>query len=185
MPRNRLSAEESALWSRVAATVTPLAGRAPALPPDRHPSEGWDLVRQESAPIAGDPSLRQGDGKRVKAKPSAPLTDTLDGGWDRRLRRGVVAPDRTIDLHGHTLISAHDALDHALARAVADEVRVLLVVTGKLRPDDRKRGLIRAHIGDWIGQSGYSSRIAAVRNAHPRHGGAGALYLIFRRKRDG
>lgn len=183
MSRSRLSAEERALWERVAATVTPLAGRAAPSPPDRHPGEGRDLLRQESAPIGRDPGLRRGDPR--KAKPPAPPADTLDGGWDRRLRRGVVAPDRTIDLHGHTLASAHDALDHALARAVADEIRVLLVVTGKPRPDDRKRGLIRAHIGDWIGHSGYSSRIAAVRNAHPRHGGAGALYLILRRKRDG
>ncbi len=108
----------------------------------------------------------------------------MDGGWDRRLRRGAVLPDRTIDLHGHTLATAHAALDHALARAIADDVRVLLVVTGKPpRPDDKRRGLIRASIGDWIAHSGHASRIAAVRNAHPRHGGAGALYLILRRKR--
>lgn len=183
MPRNRLSAEEGALWARVTATVKPLPGREVSPPPDRHPSVSWDLVRQESAPISRDPSLRWGDVKEKRAP--APPADTLDGGWDRRLRRGTVLPDRTIDLHGHTLATAHDALDHALARAVADEVRVLLVVTGKPRPDDRKRGLIRANIGDWIAHSGHASRIAAVRNAHPRHGGAGALYLIFRSKRDG
>jgi DNA-nicking Smr family endonuclease len=185
MPRSRLSAEESALWARVAATVTPLAGRATAPHPERRPGEGWDLLPQQGAAIARDASLPRDDGKKGKPKPSPPPADTLDGGWDRRLRRGVVTPDRTIDLHGHTLATAHDALDHAIARAVADDVRVLLVVTGKPRPDDRKRGLIRANIGDWIGHSGYSSRIAAVRNAHPRHGGTGALYLIFRRKRDG
>ena len=101
-----------------------------------------------------------------------------------RLRRGIVQPDRTIDLHGHTLATAHGALDHALARAVAEDVRVLLVVTGKPpKPDSRGRGLIRANIGDWLGTSGYRDRIAAVRNAHPRHGGAGALYVILRRKR--
>jgi len=114
------------------------------------------------------------------------VADTLDGGWDRRLRRGIILPDRTIDLHGHTLATARDALEHALARAIADEVRVLLVVTGKPpRGDERRRGLIRASIGDWIAHSGYSPHIAAVRNAHPRHGGAGALYLILRRKRGG
>ena len=25
--------------------------------------------------------------------------ETLDGGWDRRLRRGLISPERTIDLH--------------------------------------------------------------------------------------
>jgi DNA-nicking Smr family endonuclease len=118
-------------------------------------------------------------------KPAPPPPDTLDGGWDRRLRRGAILPDRTIDLHGHTLSTAHAALEHALARAVADEVRVLLVVTGKPpKGDEKRRGLIRASIGDWLAHSSHASRIAAVRNAHPRHGGAGALYLILRRKRE-
>lgn len=115
-----------------------------------------------------------------------PPSHTLDGGWDRRLRQGTVAPERTIDLHGHTLATAHAALEHALARAIADDVRVLLVVTGKPpRPEAKGRGLIRAHIGDWLGGSPYRDRIAAIRNAHPRHGGAGALYLVLRRKRGG
>jgi DNA-nicking Smr family endonuclease len=185
MPRSRLTAEERALWDRVAATVTPFEGRK--LPPEPPPVDRRAVASrndtQTAAQSAADLDARRADAKKLKAAPPA---DTLDGGWDRRLRRGVVLPDRTIDLHGHTLTSAHAALDHALARAIADEVRVLLVVTGKPpRGDDKRRGLIRASIGDWIAFSGYSSRIAAVRNAHPRHGGAGALYLIFRRKRDG
>ena len=77
-----------------------------------------------------------------------------------------------------------NALEHALARAVADDIRVLLVITGKPpKPDAKGRGLIRASIGTWLGSSGYRDRIAAVRNAHPRHGGTGALYLILRRRR--
>jgi DNA-nicking Smr family endonuclease len=95
-----------------------------------------------------------------------------------------VTPERAIDLHGHTLASAHAALDFALGQAIMDDVRVLLVVTGKApRPEDRRRGLIRASIEDWLAHSPYAGRIAAIRNAHPRHGGAGALYLILRRRR--
>ena len=180
-PDRRLSAEERALWARVAATVTPLEGRSEQVQLDRHPGGGRDLMRVATSAMSSDPGLRRDDGRR---KQVAPPSDTLDGGWDRRLRRGIVQPDRTIDLHGHTLATAHGALDHALARAVAEDVRVLLVVTGKPpRPDNRGRGLIRASIGDWLGTSHYRDRIAAFRNAHPRHGGAGALYVILRRKR--
>jgi len=117
---------------------------------------------------------------------AVPSSDTLDGGWDKRLRQGAVAPDRTIDLHGHTLASAHAALDHALERAIADDVRLLVVVTGRPpRAGDNqpRRGLIRAAIGDWLAASRHAGRIAAVRGAHPRHGGAGALYLVLRRRR--
>ena len=120
---------------------------------------------------------------RAKATPGV----TLDGGWDKRLARGIVIPDATIDLHGHTLHSAHDLLDAALARAIARGDRVLLLVTGKPpRPESERphaRGAIRAAIGDWLAGSRHAGAIAAVRNAHPRHGGAGALYIVLRRAR--
>jgi DNA-nicking Smr family endonuclease len=113
---------------------------------------------------------------------------TLDGGWDRRLTRGMVAPDSSIDLHGHTLQSAHTLLDQGLATAIARGDRVLLLVTGKPpRPESERphaRGAIRAAVGDWLAGSRHVDRIAAVRAAHPRHGGAGALYIILRRARQ-
>jgi DNA-nicking Smr family endonuclease len=66
----------------------------------------------------------------------------------------------------------------------------MLLITGKPpREGDRdmdgrpRRGLIRASISTWLQSSRHACRIAAVRNAHPRHGGAGALYIILRRER--
>jgi DNA-nicking Smr family endonuclease len=75
----------------------------------------------------------------------------------------------------------------ALERAVADGIRMLLVITGKppRDPVPHRRGLIRAAIGDWLASSRHAGRIAAIRNAHPRHGGSGALYIILRRARTG
>ncbi len=172
MPDRTLNAEERALWSRVAATVTPIAGRAePVSPPP--PRD----VAARNAPLR---TIAEPGARPVRRVP----TDTLDGGWDRRLRRGTVSPDRAIDLHGHTLASAQAALEAALAEAVAAEARVMLVVTGKPpRAGEARRGLIRASIFDWLARSRHAGAIAAVRGAHPRHGGAGALYIILRRAR--
>jgi DNA-nicking Smr family endonuclease len=104
---------------------------------------------------------------------------TLDGSWDQRLRRGQVRPDRVIDLHGYSLADAHAVLAEALDAAAADGVRVLLVITGKGRGDRPSR--IRAELGHWLEAGGMRHRIAALRPAHPRHGGGGAHYLILRR----
>ena len=120
---------------------------------------------------------------------SRPPQNTLDGSWDKRLRDGGAAPDATIDLHGFTLAAAHGALEAGLSRAVARGARVVLLVTGRPPPpgrsrlDDPLRGIIRASVGDWLEHSPNASRIAAIRPAHPRHGGAGALYLVLRRVR--
>jgi DNA-nicking Smr family endonuclease len=113
---------------------------------------------------------------------------TLDGGWDRRLARGAVDPDTSLDLHGHTLHSAHALLDAGLERAIARGDRVMLLVTGRPpRPDSERphaRGAIRAAVADWLAISRHAAQVAAVRAAHPRHGGAGALYIVLRRDRE-
>jgi DNA-nicking Smr family endonuclease len=111
--------------------------------------------------------------------------NTLDGSWDRQLSRGLVSPESAIDLHGHSLASAYDRLDRGLEQAIAQGDRVLLLVTGKPpRAESERphaRGAIRAAVGDWLASSRYAGRIAAVRAAHPRHGGSGALYIVLRR----
>lgn len=115
-------------------------------------------------------------------------SNNLDGSWDRRLGRGLVQPESSIDLHGHTLASAYDRLDRGLEAAVSRGDRVLLLVTGKppRSESDRPhaRGAIRAAVGDWLASSRHGDRIAAVRGAHPRHGGSGALYIVLRRSRN-
>ncbi len=117
------------------------------------------------------------------APPRSPAA-VLDSGWERRIRAGSLAPDITIDLHGHSLAAAHSRLNQTLAAAVARNVRVLLIVTGKPpKTGGSGRGAIRGEIGHWLETSSYADRIASVRIAHQRHGGEGALYVILRRKK--
>ena len=168
----RLTADEQRLWARVVETVRPLGHlKAPEAPP------GPERVPAAAKPAPAAP-------KPAPAAPRAPGT-TLDASWDRRLARGAVAPDAMLDLHGHNLATAYDLLDRRLDEAVRSGARLLLLVTGKPPGPERpvKRGAIRAAIGDWLAASRHAGDIAAVRNAHPRHGGAGALYIVLRRRR--
>lgn len=168
MPR-RLSAEEEALWRRVVESVRPLHGAPAQVEPEDERAPRVALAPRP-APLP-----------RPRAVPGT----TLDASWDRRLSRGLVQPDRMLDLHGHNLATAHDRLDRMLARAIGEGARVLLLITGKPPADTSgKRGRIRAALGDWLAVSRHAAEIAAVRGAHPRHGGAGALYIILRRRRE-
>ena len=183
-----LDPEEAALWARVMATVRPL--RAIAVPAALKPVPASEPPKRAGERSGGrpqpQPQLRTPP-KKVDPPTRPTLGVTLDGGWDKRLSRGLINPDTTIDLHGHTLHSAHDLLDGALAQSVARGDRVILLVTGKPpRPESERphaRGAIRAAIGDWLAGSRHAGMIAAVRGAHPRHGGQGALYIILRRTR--
>jgi DNA-nicking Smr family endonuclease len=179
MAGRRLRADEAALWSRVAATVKPISKRASAaLPPLQPPSP------TQRTPVPAEPGAFA-----PKPKASKSSANTLDGGWDRRLAQGRASPDVTLDLHGYTLAAAHIRLESGLEDAVRSGARVMLLITGKPPAPQRdgqaspRRGLIRASVADWLASSRYHIDIAAIRNAHPRHGGQGALYIIFRRAR--
>jgi DNA-nicking Smr family endonuclease len=92
-----------------------------------------------------------------------------------------------LDLHGFSLDRAWRAVDQALDRSIAAGDRVLLLITGHARAGDPpvQRGKIRAAVHDWLAASRHSAHIAAVRNAHRRHGGGGSIYIILRRNRAG
>lgn len=187
----RLNPDEADLWARVMATVKPLrATAAPARPVPIAPAPGSIAGKTTKPSKALTRAMTAQPAPVVRATAASvvsPRQNTLDGGWDKRLSRGIVIPDSAIDLHGHTLSSAYAMLDEGLARAIARGDRVLLLVTGKPpRPESERphaRGAIRAAVADWIAGSRHADAIAAVRGAHPRHGGQGALYLILRRGR--
>lgn len=177
----KLTPDESDLWAKVTASIRPLS---------REP------IEQEKA-AAAPPPPPETKAATAKPRPPAPpprripppppprrvIMNTLDGGWDRRLKGGTVEPDRILDLHGHNLDQAWDAIDRSLETAIQRGERVLLLITGHARAGDPpvERGRIRAAVNDWLTVSRHSSRIAAVRQAHRRHGGGGSLYLILRR----
>ena len=186
----RLSAEERALWARVMATVKPMPGREVLKPLPLGggvgvgESQATPSTRSRPTP---NPSPKGEGKKKVMPTPAPTPGTTLDGSWDKRLSRGMVQPDATVDLHGHTLNSAYAMLDDALGRSIARGDRVILLITGKPpRPDSERphaRGAIRAAVGDWLHSSRHADAIAAVRGASPRHGGSGALYIVLRRPR--
>ena len=116
------------------------------------------------------------------------LNSTLDSHWERRLRAGTLAPDFTLDLHEHSLDAAYQRLLGGLEIARETGARVVLVIAGKERPApsaDRsgQRGAIRAKLLDWLAASHHAQAIAAIRKAHRRHGGEGALYVILKKPR--
>jgi DNA-nicking Smr family endonuclease len=183
--RRSLSREEAALWARLAGTVAPIKGRPNAQHPNVGPGVGpvRIVLRQPIGPNP-TPSLKSRGLEDLRSRPQ-----TLDSNWDRKLAHGLITPDFTIDLHGHSLDAAHTRLDHGLALAAAQGARLVLLITGKPRPGDGaagrgdRRGAIRAKFADWLALGSHASRIAAIRPAHPRHGGAGAVYVVLRRNK--
>ena len=173
----KLSPEEAELWAWVTATIRPLSRE----PVDR-PGPSTAALAAVSLKASGRvPAARSAE--PAPGQPNTLHNATLDGSWDRRLGSGRVQPDRTIDLHGHNLDRAWQAVDQGFERAIAAGDRVILLITGHQRQGEPplERGRIRAAIHHWLAASRHASRIAAVRGAHRRHGGGGSLYIILRK----
>ncbi len=189
VPRG-LNEDEREAWARLAESVTPMPGKTVPQRSQRPPEP-------DSAPgpatRPADQSRRPVETKRAIEPPPPParrarFSSELDGHWNRRLKAGQIAPDYTLDLHGHTLDSAYDRVMSGLDQARAMSARLVLVIAGRERPVDpadrgQRRGAIRAKLLDWLAASHHADSIAAVRRAHIRHGGEGALYLVLSRQR--
>lgn len=113
-----------------------------------------------------------------------PLDPTRPTGTDRRtwerLKRGQIPVERRLDLHGRTQAEAHGALDRFLAASSASGCRCVLIVTGK---GTDGQGVLRQMVPRWLAEEGNRAKIITFSNAHPRHGGEGALYVLIKRRR--
>lgn len=194
-PGRRLTPEEAQVWAQVARTVKPL------LPPRIDQANHAQRIGGGAPSISATPAPVLPPAKRVKGRvppplvakpvpvrPKPPSTAPLDGSWDKRIAKGTLLPDFSLDLHGATLDQAYVRLMHGLTQAKAMGARVVLIVTGKPRPVDAAdrgtaRGAIRAKVSDWLGASDHASDIVAIRGAHRRHGGQGAIYVVLRKRR--
>lgn len=118
----------------------------------------------------------------------------LDGNTADKLRRGLLQPQARLDLHGMTERAAHGALMTFVRSARSRNLRLVLVVTGKgsstRRVDDdsfdlgldmQMRGILRSMTPRWLAEPSIAEMVADVREAHRRHGGAGALYVYLRK----
>jgi DNA-nicking Smr family endonuclease len=186
MARKRaLTEEERELFETTLEDARPLK-KAP-----RRPKQKKRATPQPAPP----PSVT----KKAEPKPAAAAparrTVGIDGNTAARLQRGTIDPQARLDLHGLTERDAHRALLTFLREARLRKLRLILIVTGKgesgpsrggetdfdLGFDMRMRGILRKMTPRWLKEPGVAELIADVREAHRRHGGAGALYVYLRK----
>ena len=132
----------------------------------------------------------------VPSIPRPPRRPTgVDGRTAERLRKGLIEPGASLDLHGFTENAAHSALVVFLRDATRRGVRLCLVVTGKgskptpnepfsLELEGRARGILRTMVPRWLSEPELVKLVADVRTAHRRHGGGGAYYVYLRKERQ-
>jgi DNA-nicking Smr family endonuclease len=177
MPARHPSRDDRALWRKTMRDVKPLTPTRPARAAEPEEPEVEPAPAPRSRLVA------------APAKPSKslpPLAPGASPGVDRRtaekFRRGQLAVEARLDLHGLTQEEAHRALASFIQRAHASGLRTVLVITGKGGFGDA-RGVLKEAVPRWLNESDLRPRVLSCAWAQPKHGGAGALYVLLRRQR--
>lgn len=181
--RRVVSREEAKLWRDAMRGVMPF--------PDRLPIEEEDEATAE--PVGVEPAAKPVAAIPVALRPAPPpgaaaprgLAHGESPGVDRRtaerLKRGEMAIEASIDLHGLTQELAHAALWRFVTGSAERGRRCLLVITGKGNRDGT--GVLRAQVPRWLNEAALRPLVLAFAYAQPKHGGEGALYVLLRRRR--
>ena len=178
MAGRKLTDQEQRAWARVVKSVKPMGDRAIT----------FELTEDEEA--KSDVALTKGDLGEVphpsrprKSKAPRPAERLrgapADRGKEKKVRRGQTSISATLDLHGHTQVTAAATLESFLARQRRQGARCVLVITGKGKLGE---GILRRRFMDWITSKDAGALVSGYAQAHQRHGGSGAFYVFLRRR---
>lgn len=179
-----LSADEIELWRAVAQTVEPRPGSI--LPPTQRevaPKRKPEPDKQARVPVSPGPAI-------PPARRAQPPLAPLERQYRKKVARGLIGIERVLDLHGLTQADAHAALRGFLRGAQLDDLRLVLVVTGKGRStaasameEWSERGILRRGVPHWLREADLRPVVLGFEEASQPHGGAGALYVRLRARR--
>ena len=180
------TADDDVLWQSVTVDVTPLRAHrktntintktSAALletasnTQDRQSSEKmrrrlWPIAAPQPIPSKCPVDIRHGESAGI------------DSRTKRRLFRGDVPINRRLDLHGLTAARAQTCLENFIQQAAYDGCRCVLIITGK------GAGVLQGHVPGWLKRPPLSPMVLALAEARPADGGAGAFYVLLRRRR--
>jgi DNA-nicking Smr family endonuclease len=192
MPDNPNSDPDQSLWQRVVDGVTPLPGRKEKRRKDNSSADGAGKSQPDTGP------QKSGKNKRRRRKPPARLTTNtarplppladfikhprgrvpgLDRATQRKFRTGKMTIDARLDLHGLSRDQAIGELRSFINRMAESGARHGIIITGK------GQGILRRATYQYLSDPARRSKILAIANAQPRHGGKGAYYVLLRRQR--
>ncbi|MBV8209369.1 MAG: Smr/MutS family protein [Burkholderiaceae bacterium] len=162
--------------------VSPLQNAASALHNSRAPSQtnpqALQRERDNRAVLAeslndciGVDSLLETDEALSYRRPGV-SADSL-----RKLRRSFWVVQAELDLHGHRVAEAHEALGEFLRESIQHGLRCVRIVHGKGRGSRDGVPVLKGKVRVWLARR---SEVIAFCQARPADGGAGALLVLLK-----
>ncbi len=173
-PDRSLRADEIALWAHTCGQIKPLRLREKTPILIKSPAFTKPMRRSEGASY--HTVIQNGDMQPVPYN------------HDKAVKRGQIELSAQIDLHGQTRTQAFEMLRRRLIYGKSQNMRVVLVITGKGKhspPSDLigksvQGGVLKNAFLEWIEHPTLRSFIGSYAQAHWRHGGRGAYYVFLK-----
>ena len=148
---------------------------------------------QRSRPTAADPDaeslsqlkklVKYGTGFVVSLTPeyAEGIAQGVNPDIARRLHQGEFSIQDHIDLHGLRVNEAREAVDGFLSKSISSGKRAVLIIHGR-GLSSRADPILKSKIYRWLTTSPWHKWVIAFTSARLCDGGAGATYVLLRRK---
>jgi len=182
-----LSNDEQQLWKRVTDTVSSITNKPAPIAEEKNvfsAQKQYNASSSKTLPINHVES-------RQTPKSSLPTIDRRTRGMITRGRQEIGA---SIDLHGLRQTEAYAVLRKFLANAQQSGTQFVIVITGKGKSSTDEgiyessfkygHGVLRTSVPHWLATEDLRRYVIGYCEAGRRHGGAGALYIQIRRRKN-
>ena len=100
-----------------------------------------------------------------------------------KLKAGAYSPEAHVDLHGQNMEQAYTTLAQFVRNAYQNGKRHLIVVTGRGKNSPGGVPVLRERVQTWFTRDPFKRVVLGFCSAKPGDGGAGALYLLLRKRK--
>jgi DNA-nicking Smr family endonuclease len=182
-----LPEDAEAVFHRAMADVEPLSGdgarRVPPPPPVKKPprfkvEEDTEVFRHLVGLVSGEApfelkySDEYVDGAVVGLSPEIV----------KKLKKGEFSYQDYIDLHGYNREEAREKVNHFVKRSFGRKLRCILIVSGRGLNSLERQPVLKQELVRWLTHAPLRRIVLAFASARSYDGGAGAFYVLLRRR---
>lgn len=176
--------EENRIFREAMRDVEPLSGPdrtlsrrpKPAAPPDSRSEDLQVLLQLEGLIQTGKGFVIANTSEYIEGSGYLAPPDITN-----RLHRGDFSIQDHIDLHGLTVAEAREAFTRFMRKSLGRGMRAVLVIHGR-GLSSRDRPVLKTKVYQWLTRSRWRRWVIAFTSARPCDGGAGASYILLRRR---
>tara|TARA_X000000368_G_C22812060_1_gene615120 strand:- start:120 stop:692 length:573 start_codon:yes stop_codon:yes gene_type:complete len=132
-----------------------------------------------------EPNEKKTQTKKKEKKSEESLFKVVEKNKLKKIKQGKFNPEKTLDLHGFSLLKAEEELRQFIELCIRENKRFVLVITGKGRNSNEIQGtekrIIKTSLPVWLKKSFYMDKIQYFSFASQRHGDTGAYYIFLKR----